>query len=225
MRCWIDSLGDVGATLKDAKPESLERLYRELRLELKYQPHERAVDVQLSPRVVGACVRGGRGRIARPVAVTNTAMSSIEVLPRVAGTVSAVARSLPLPASTPRTTYGGRPFCAAKVGGNTLLPCPGGMARGGRFSTRPAVPELLPLLPGGFDALPHKSGLVREQHPAGLAQMLDDVPAQIIAHPSASQLAPLSSRCIPSGVVSPATSASVHPFLPESARRVIGAWG
>ena len=55
----IDSLGDVGAALKDAKPESLERLYRELRLELRYQPHERAVDVQLAPRVVSACVRGG----------------------------------------------------------------------------------------------------------------------------------------------------------------------
>jgi hypothetical protein len=55
----IDSLGDVGAALKQAKPESLERLYRELRLELVYQPHERAVDVQLAPRMVSACVRGG----------------------------------------------------------------------------------------------------------------------------------------------------------------------
>jgi uncharacterized protein YPO0396 len=35
----IDALGDVGAALKDAKPESLERLYRELRLELRYRPH------------------------------------------------------------------------------------------------------------------------------------------------------------------------------------------
>jgi hypothetical protein len=58
-RAMIDSLGEVGAALKDAKPESLERLYRELRLELRYQPHERAVDVQLAPRVVSACVRGG----------------------------------------------------------------------------------------------------------------------------------------------------------------------
>jgi hypothetical protein len=55
----IDSLGDIGAALKDAKPESLERLYRELRIEPRYQPHERAVDVQLAPRVVSACVRGG----------------------------------------------------------------------------------------------------------------------------------------------------------------------
>jgi len=55
----IDSLGDVGAALKKSKPESLERLYRELRLELRYQPRERAVDVQLAPRVVSACVRWG----------------------------------------------------------------------------------------------------------------------------------------------------------------------
>jgi hypothetical protein len=55
----IDALGDVGAALKDANPESLERLHRVLRLELRCQPHERAVDVQLAPRVVNACVRGG----------------------------------------------------------------------------------------------------------------------------------------------------------------------
>jgi hypothetical protein len=55
----IDALGDVGAALKAAKPESLERLYRELRLEMSYQPRERAADVQLAPRVVSACVRGG----------------------------------------------------------------------------------------------------------------------------------------------------------------------
>jgi hypothetical protein len=54
----IDALGDVGAALKDAKPESLERLYRDLRLEMSYQPRERVVDVQLAPRVVSACVRG-----------------------------------------------------------------------------------------------------------------------------------------------------------------------
>jgi hypothetical protein len=55
----IDSLGDVGAVLKDANPERLEQLYQALRLELRYQPHERVVDVQLAPRVVSACVRGG----------------------------------------------------------------------------------------------------------------------------------------------------------------------
>lgn len=41
----IDSLGDVGAALNGGKPEGLERLYRELRLELRYDPRERAVDV------------------------------------------------------------------------------------------------------------------------------------------------------------------------------------
>jgi hypothetical protein len=34
----IDSLGDVGAALREAEPDSLERLYCELRLELRYQP-------------------------------------------------------------------------------------------------------------------------------------------------------------------------------------------
>jgi len=55
----IDSLGDVGAALKDAEPDSLERLYRELGIGLRYEPHERAVDVLLAPRVVNGRVRGG----------------------------------------------------------------------------------------------------------------------------------------------------------------------
>ncbi|MGH4020599.1 MAG: recombinase family protein [Pseudonocardiaceae bacterium] len=55
----IDSLGDVSAVLSDAHPESLSKLYRELRLELRYEPHERAVRVTASPRVVSECVRGG----------------------------------------------------------------------------------------------------------------------------------------------------------------------
>ena len=41
----IESLGAVGAALEDAKLESLQRLDRERRLELRCQPHERAVDV------------------------------------------------------------------------------------------------------------------------------------------------------------------------------------
>ncbi|MPZ65435.1 MAG: hypothetical protein GEU83_07905 [Pseudonocardiaceae bacterium] len=55
----IDSLGDVGAVLSDAQPEHLSRLYQELRLELRYEPHERTVVVTASPRVVNECVRGG----------------------------------------------------------------------------------------------------------------------------------------------------------------------
>jgi hypothetical protein len=41
----IDSLGDVGATLTDAKPTALTRLYKELNVSAVYQPGERAVDV------------------------------------------------------------------------------------------------------------------------------------------------------------------------------------
>lgn len=48
----IDSLGDVGAALADARPESLSRLYQHLGLELRYEPHDRAVVATASPRVV-----------------------------------------------------------------------------------------------------------------------------------------------------------------------------
>jgi hypothetical protein len=63
----IDSLGDVGAVLIGADPESLERLYGQLRLELLYHPLERTVDARLAPCVVSACVRGGLGhRLVAP---------------------------------------------------------------------------------------------------------------------------------------------------------------
>lgn len=54
----IDALGDVGATLQDAKPAGLARLYEGLRLQLRYEPLEQAVYVAASPRVVSECVRG-----------------------------------------------------------------------------------------------------------------------------------------------------------------------
>ena len=54
----IDSLGDVRATLADARPASLSRLYQQLRLQLRYQPDERAVYVTAQPRVDSARVRG-----------------------------------------------------------------------------------------------------------------------------------------------------------------------
>ena len=55
----IDSLGDVGKTLKQGSPENLSRLYRALHLQLNYHPVERAVDATISVRVVSECVRGG----------------------------------------------------------------------------------------------------------------------------------------------------------------------
>lgn len=48
----IDSLGGVGAVLSNSRPESLSRLYQDLRLELRYEPREHAVVVTASPRVV-----------------------------------------------------------------------------------------------------------------------------------------------------------------------------
>ncbi|HEY2696050.1 MAG TPA: recombinase family protein [Pseudonocardiaceae bacterium] len=55
----IDSLGDVGAALTEAKPVALGRLYESVRLEMIYQPDGQEVTVVISPRVVSECVRGG----------------------------------------------------------------------------------------------------------------------------------------------------------------------
>jgi DNA invertase Pin-like site-specific DNA recombinase len=55
----IDSLGDVGAALKQGSPESLTRLYRAIDLELRYEPGERAVVASVSPRVVSVRVPKG----------------------------------------------------------------------------------------------------------------------------------------------------------------------
>nr|WP_269189784.1 recombinase zinc beta ribbon domain-containing protein [Haloechinothrix halophila] len=58
----IDSLGDVGEALNDAKPEKLEKLYEALRLEMTYNAPTGQVDVAIRPaRRVSACVRGGLG--------------------------------------------------------------------------------------------------------------------------------------------------------------------
>lgn len=55
----IDSLGDVGASLAEAKPAALNQLYRELNVGAIYLPEVRAVDVTARPRVDSARVRGG----------------------------------------------------------------------------------------------------------------------------------------------------------------------
>lgn len=56
----IDSLGDVGEALNDAKPEKMEKLYAALRLEMTYNAPTGQVDVAIRPaRRVSACVRGG----------------------------------------------------------------------------------------------------------------------------------------------------------------------
>lgn len=55
----IDSLGDVNAALAQANPTSLSRLYQQLRLQLRYDPHDQAVFVTAQPRVGSARVRGG----------------------------------------------------------------------------------------------------------------------------------------------------------------------
>lgn len=55
----IDSLGDVKAVLTERRPAGLERLYRGLGLELRYETKEQAVYATACPRVDSKCVRGG----------------------------------------------------------------------------------------------------------------------------------------------------------------------
>jgi hypothetical protein len=64
----IDSLGDVGATLTEARPAGLSRLYQKLRLQIRYEPGEQAAHVTAQPRVASARVRGGveHGFVAHP---------------------------------------------------------------------------------------------------------------------------------------------------------------
>jgi hypothetical protein len=54
----IDALGDIDATVAQAKPASLSRLYQRLRLQLRYEPGEPAIYVTAQPRVDSARVRG-----------------------------------------------------------------------------------------------------------------------------------------------------------------------
>ena len=55
----VDSLGDVGTSLAEARPTSLSRVYQRLRLELRYEPDEQAVYATAQPRVDSARVGGG----------------------------------------------------------------------------------------------------------------------------------------------------------------------
>ncbi|WP_433873771.1 recombinase family protein [Saccharopolyspora sp. CA-218241] len=57
----IDALGDVGAALSDAKPERLANLYQSLDLHIRYEPTERAAQIEIHPadRVNSKRVGGG----------------------------------------------------------------------------------------------------------------------------------------------------------------------
>ncbi|WP_410657427.1 hypothetical protein [Amycolatopsis sp. lyj-112] len=55
----IDSLGDIGAALADSEPGKLAKLYRDLRLDLRYNNEKEAVYATTSLRVNNAGVRGG----------------------------------------------------------------------------------------------------------------------------------------------------------------------
>lgn len=57
----VDSLGDVGAALSDAKTESLAGLYTAVGLHVRYEPEAHTADIAIQPagRVNSARVRGG----------------------------------------------------------------------------------------------------------------------------------------------------------------------
>ena len=59
MHAVINSLGDIGAAIDEARPAALARLYQALDLGVRYEPDERAAYVTARPRVDSACVRGG----------------------------------------------------------------------------------------------------------------------------------------------------------------------
>jgi len=59
LRAMIASLGDLAATLTEAKPPALGRLYGALGIAISYSPEQRAAFVTARPRVDSECVRGG----------------------------------------------------------------------------------------------------------------------------------------------------------------------
>ncbi|MGH3711686.1 MAG: hypothetical protein ACRDRQ_27120 [Pseudonocardiaceae bacterium] len=61
VEAMIDSIGDIGAALTQAEPQSLTALYEALRLHMVYDPASHAVDVTVQPRgrVNSERVRGG----------------------------------------------------------------------------------------------------------------------------------------------------------------------
>ena len=55
----IDELGDVGAAIERARPDSLARLYRDLGIEVSYRHAEDGGLATIALRVVSGCVRVG----------------------------------------------------------------------------------------------------------------------------------------------------------------------
>jgi len=58
----IDSFGDVGAMIEQARPDSLARLYRDLRLEVRYRHAIDGGEAIATIAVANECVRGGVAR-------------------------------------------------------------------------------------------------------------------------------------------------------------------
>ncbi|WP_445184016.1 hypothetical protein ACTXG6_37270 [Pseudonocardia sp. Cha107L01] len=70
----IDSLGNVGAALSEAKRDSLANLYTGINLQVLYEPREKAADVsvRLGRRVNSAGVRGGSCALTTRLGIDRT---------------------------------------------------------------------------------------------------------------------------------------------------------
>ena len=66
----IDSFGDVGAVIEQARPDSLARLYRDLRLEVRYRHAIDGGEAIATIGVANECVRGGTCTLATRVSHT-----------------------------------------------------------------------------------------------------------------------------------------------------------
>ena len=60
----IDSLGDIGQALNSTNPESMQKLYQQLRLEMTYHAENKTVDVAIRP--LGGVVRVSEGGLEPP---------------------------------------------------------------------------------------------------------------------------------------------------------------
>jgi hypothetical protein len=66
----IDALGDVREAIKDARPDSLTKLYRELGIEVSYRREENGGEAVISLVVANVRVRGGTCTLATRLALS-----------------------------------------------------------------------------------------------------------------------------------------------------------
>jgi hypothetical protein len=65
----IDALGDVGEAIKDARPDSLTKLYKELGIKVSYRHEEHGGEAVISLVVANVRVRGGTCALTTRLAI------------------------------------------------------------------------------------------------------------------------------------------------------------